>query len=69
MLPSQVMRDEEVEDLTGLESLMARQDANTEEGLKNSRRSRKSVLKTLRRRDYIVVCVCIGVIIGVGLVR
>jgi hypothetical protein len=32
MLPSQAMRDEEVEDLTGLESSVARQDVDAEVG-------------------------------------
>jgi hypothetical protein len=33
MLSSHAMRDEEVEDLAGLESLVATQDASTEEGI------------------------------------
>jgi hypothetical protein len=40
------MSDEEVEDLTGLESLMARQDANAEEGAKE-----QSSLTTVGAKD------------------
>jgi hypothetical protein len=67
MLSSHAMRDEEVEDLAGLESLVLHKMLAQRRVSKSNHRSRGSVVPTLERPGPHSRLPRIGVMIGVGL--
>jgi hypothetical protein len=56
VLSSHVMRYKDVEDRTGLESLVAQKDAKVEAGAEEQSSLKKALLRTLRRRRLLHRC-------------